>query len=57
MPNGMEPDIMAGKLYYGVGRQSINPDVPVSLVGYFNLRMWEEILDDIEVRALVLQQE
>lgn len=48
---------MAGKLYYGVGRQSINPDVPVSLVGYFNLRMWEEILDDIEVRALVLQQE
>ena len=47
---------MAEKLYYGVGRQSINPDVPVSLVGYFNLRMWEEILDDIEVRALVIEQ-
>jgi neutral ceramidase len=43
-------------LYYGIGRKCINPIMPVSLAGYFNVRMWEGILDDIEVRALVLQQ-
>ena len=47
---------MAKKLYYGIGRKCINPNMPVSLAGYFNVRMWEGILDDIEVRALVLKQ-
>lgn len=47
---------MAEKLYYGTGRRNINPQMPVSLAGYFNVRMWEKILDDIEVRALVLKQ-
>ena len=43
-------------LYYGVGRRCISPEVPISLSGYFNARMWEDILDDIEVRALVFKQ-
>ncbi|MFA6104433.1 MAG: hypothetical protein WCV67_20670 [Victivallaceae bacterium] len=47
---------MTGKLHYGIGRRCINPQMPLSLAGYFNVRMWEGILDDIEVRALVLQQ-
>ena len=47
---------MEGKLYYGIGRRCINPKVPVSLAGYFNVRMWESVADDIEVRALVLRQ-
>ena len=49
--------VMAEQLYYGIGRMGINSSVPVSLTGYFNIRMWSGILDDIEVRALVLQQD
>ena len=29
--------------------------MPISLAGYFNARMWDKILDDIEVRALTLR--
>jgi len=47
---------MPEKLYLGTARRNINPQVPISLAGYFNLRMWEKILDDIEVTALVLKQ-
>ncbi len=47
---------MKKELYYGIGRRCINPQVPISLAGYFNVRMWDGILDDIEVRVLVLRQ-
>ncbi len=43
------------KVQFGTGRRCINPQVPVSLAGYFNKRMWTGVLDDIEVRALVIQ--
>ncbi|MFA6291583.1 MAG: hypothetical protein WC637_07360 [Victivallales bacterium] len=47
---------MGENLFYGIGRRCINPEVPVSLAGYFNIRIWECVADDIEVRALVLKQ-
>jgi hypothetical protein len=47
---------MGKELFFGVGRRCINPEMPVSLAGYFNIRMLDGILDDIEVRALVLKQ-
>ncbi|MCX6985316.1 MAG: hypothetical protein NT118_11285, partial [Lentisphaerae bacterium] len=47
---------MDKNLLYGLGRRCINPQVPVSLAGYFNIRMWEKVADDIEVRTLVLKQ-
>ena len=40
---------------FAMARKCINPEVPVSLAGYFNRRMWDHVLDDIEVRALVLK--
>lgn len=42
---------------FGIGRRRINPRVPVSLAGYFNIRMWESVADDIEVRVLALEQD
>lgn len=48
---------MKKELWFGIGRRCINPDVSVSLAGYFNIRMWDGILDDIEVRVLVLRQD
>jgi hypothetical protein len=42
-------------LYFGNGRRCINPELPVGLAGYFNVRMWDRVLDDLEVRALVLK--
>jgi hypothetical protein len=47
---------MQEELFYGIGRSCINPQMPISLAGYFNVRMWDGVLDDIEVRALVLNQ-
>ena len=41
---------------YGIARRSLNPEVPVSLGGYFNIRMWDHVLDDLEVRAVVFKQ-
>ena len=43
------------KIKFGVGRRCINPELPISLAGYFNKRMWNEVLDDLEVRAVVLK--
>lgn len=43
------------KIQFGIGRKCINPEVPISLAGYFNKRMWTQILDDIEVRAVVFK--
>jgi len=44
------------QLLFGHARRVINPATPVSLAGYFNLRMWTDVLDDILVQALVLRQ-
>ena len=43
------------KIQFGSGRRCINPPMPISLAGYFNRRVWTEVLDDLEVRALVLK--
>ena len=40
---------------FAMARKCINPEVPVSLAGYFNRRMWDHVLDDIEVRVLILK--
>lgn len=40
---------------FGGARRIITPRVPMSLAGYFNLRMFTEVLDDLEVRVLVLR--
>lgn len=47
---------MNDKIYFGFARRNINPLVLMSLAGYFNVRIWEKILDDIEVRVLALHQ-
>ena len=44
------------KLEYGTARRCINPPMPISLAGYFNARMWDRVLDDLEVRAVVFKQ-
>lgn len=44
------------KIKYGIARRVINPNVPISLAGYFNLRMWDHVLDDLEVRAVVFRK-
>ena len=43
------------KVKFGIGRRCTNPEVPISLAGYFNKRMWDHVLDDIEVRAVVFK--
>ena len=43
------------KVKFGVGRRCTNPEVPISLAGYFNKRMWDKVLDDIEVRVAVFK--
>ena len=43
------------KIKFGLGRKNINPELPVSLAGYFNKRMWDQVLDDIEVRAVAMK--
>lgn len=43
-------------LQMGHARRVITPEVPVSLAGYFNLRMWTGVLDDLLVQAVALGQ-
>ena len=43
------------KLLFGHARRGIDPSVPVSLAGYFNIRMWTEVLDGLFVQALALK--
>lgn len=43
------------KIEFGKARRVITPRLPVSLAGYFNVRMWNHVLDDIEVRAIVFR--
>ena len=47
---------MSEQLYCGWSRADITPQVPVSLAGYFNIRIWDKILDKLEVRAIVFKQ-
>lgn len=43
------------KIQFGKARKCINPVEPISLAGYFNRRVWTEVLDDLEVRVLALK--
>lgn len=45
------------KIRFGTGRTCINPEMPISLAGYFNKRIWNTVLDDLEVHVLILQGE
>lgn len=40
---------------FGTSRRCINPEVPISLAGYFNVRMWDHVLDDLEVRVVAFE--
>ena len=44
-------------LAFGVARASITPTMPVGLAGYFTVRMWDHVLDDILVQALAFGHE
>lgn len=44
------------KIKFGTARRNINPLSPMGLAGYFNIRMWERVADDIELRVLALEQ-
>lgn len=44
------------KLEFGYARRTINPEIPISLAGYFNRRMWDHVLDDLEARAVVFRK-
>ena len=48
---------MSEQLYCGWSRKDITPQVPVSLAGYFNVRIWDKVLDRLEVRAIVFKQD
>ena len=48
---------MTDQINVGIGRNCITPKIPVGLAGYFNVRMWEKILDDIEVRVIILNSQ
>ena len=47
---------MSEQLFCGWSRCDITPEVPVSLAGYFNIRIWDEVLDTLEARAIVFKQ-
>ena len=40
---------------FGISRRCINPEVPISLAGYFNVRMWDHVKDDLEVRVVAFE--
>ncbi len=40
---------------FGLARRVITPRVPVSLAGYFTLRPWTHVLDDLLVQALAVR--
>ena len=43
-------------LLVGWASRKITPTVPVTLAGYFGIRMWQGVLDDLFARALVFRQ-
>lgn len=47
---------MDTKIRFGLGRRCITPTMPISLAGYFNIRMWDKVLDDLEVRVLIMEK-
>ncbi|MBE6367035.1 MAG: hypothetical protein E7052_03890 [Lentisphaerae bacterium] len=47
---------MSEQLYCGWSRSDITPQVPVSLAGYFNVRIWNKVLDRLEARVIVFKQ-
>ncbi len=42
-------------LQFGIGRESIVPPMKMGLAGYFNTRIWKNVLDDISVRCVLLK--
>ena len=44
------------ELLSGFCRRCINPNVPVSLAGYFTPRYWTHVADDLLVQALAFRQ-
>jgi len=42
-------------LQFGIGHQSIVPPMKMGLAGYFNTRIWNNVLDDISVRCALLK--
>lgn len=44
------------ELRCGFSRRVVTPRVPVSLAGYFTLRYWTEVLDDLLVQAVACRQ-
>ena len=45
------------ELKFSIGRESIVPPFKMGLAGYFNTRIWNNVLDDIEVRCALLKDE
>ncbi len=48
---------MTDKVEFSYARRNIDPPFPMGLAGYFNLRVWEKILDSLEVRVVAFRQE
>jgi len=44
------------ELLSGFCRRCINPNVPVSLAGYFTPRYWTHVADDLLVQAIAFRQ-
>lgn len=44
-------------LFFGMSQCNITPTVPVGLSGYFNVRMWDHVLDDLCAQAAVFRNE
>ena len=42
-------------LRFGIGRESIIPPMKMGLAGYFNTRIWTDVLDPIEVRCAIIK--
>lgn len=42
-------------MQFGTAAVKITPTMPVTLSGYFNVRMWDRVLDDLYAQALVLR--
>jgi hypothetical protein len=47
---------MPEQLYFGTAAKNITPQTPLPLAGYFRFRVAKEILDELEVRALLFRQ-
>ena len=44
-------------LRFGMGRESIIPPMKMGLAGYFNTRIWTDVLDPIEVRCAIIKND